>query len=46
LINGVLPAAPDNGELALLQLAFSSVMSGEQTAREALDKILEQQPRE
>lgn len=45
LINGVLPATPDSGELALLQLAFSSVMSGEQTAREALDKILEQQPR-
>lgn len=45
LINGVVSAAPDTGELALLQLVFTSVMSGEQTTQEALDKIREQQPR-
>lgn len=43
LMNGVSSATPDVSELALLQLAFIAVMNGEQSAREALTRIEEQQ---
>jgi len=47
LMNGVSSATPDVNKLALLQLAFIAVMNGEQSAREALTRIEEQQqPRE